>query len=37
MGMVVNGTWFDDDPLPADRGGAFPAAGFELSRSGEPQ
>ncbi len=24
MGMLVNGTWLDDDPLPADRGGAFP-------------
>ncbi|MGA8400210.1 MAG: leucine zipper domain-containing protein, partial [Stellaceae bacterium] len=23
MGMLVSGTWFDDDPLPADRGGAF--------------
>jgi putative glutathione S-transferase len=23
MGILVNGTWFDDDPLPADRGGAF--------------
>jgi len=23
MGMLVNGTWFDDDPLPRDRGGAF--------------
>ena len=23
MGMLVNGRWFDDDPLPADRGGAF--------------
>jgi Glutathione S-transferase, N-terminal domain len=23
MGMLVDGTWFDDDPLPADRGGAF--------------
>jgi putative glutathione S-transferase len=23
MGMLVNGTWFDDDPLPADGGGAF--------------
>ena len=21
--MLVNGTWFDDDCLPADRGGAF--------------
>jgi putative glutathione S-transferase len=21
--MLVNGTWFDGDPLPADRGGAF--------------
>src|SRR5712692_4546487 len=23
MGMLVNGTWFDDDPLPADGGGRF--------------
>jgi len=23
MGMLMNGTWFDDDPLPADRGGSF--------------
>src|SRR6476659_4723853 len=23
MGMLVNGTWFDDDPLPRDSGGAF--------------
>jgi putative glutathione S-transferase len=23
MGMLVNGTWLEDDPLPADRGGAF--------------
>jgi putative glutathione S-transferase len=23
MGMLVNGTWFDDDPLPADAGGRF--------------
>ncbi len=23
MGMLVNGVWHDDDPLPADRGGAF--------------
>jgi putative glutathione S-transferase len=23
MGMLVNGAWLDDDPLPADRGGAF--------------
>jgi glutathionyl-hydroquinone reductase len=23
MGMLVNGTWFDDDPLPADQGGTF--------------
>ena len=23
MGMLVNGTWFDDDPLPRDPGGAF--------------
>ncbi|HVB16956.1 MAG TPA: glutathione S-transferase family protein [Stellaceae bacterium] len=23
MGMLVNGTWFDDDPLPRDGGGAF--------------
>ena len=23
MGMLVDGIWFDDDPLPADRGGAF--------------
>ena len=23
MGMLVDGVWHDDDPLPADRGGAF--------------
>ncbi len=23
MGMLVNGTWFDDDPLPADGAGRF--------------
>lgn len=23
MGMVVNGVWHDDDPLPADQGGSF--------------
>jgi putative glutathione S-transferase len=23
MGMLVDGTWFDDDPLPADGGGRF--------------
>jgi glutathionyl-hydroquinone reductase len=23
MGMLVEGTWFDDDPLPRDSGGAF--------------
>lgn len=23
MGMLMNGTWFDDDPLPRDQGGAF--------------
>ncbi|HLY47418.1 MAG TPA: glutathione S-transferase C-terminal domain-containing protein [Stellaceae bacterium] len=23
MGMLVRGTWFDDDPLPRDQGGAF--------------
>jgi len=23
MGMLMNGTWFDDDPLPRDSGGAF--------------
>lgn len=23
MGRLVSGTWFDDDPLPADHGGAF--------------
>src|SRR5258708_2860734 len=23
MGMLVNGVWFDDDPLPADGAGAF--------------
>ena len=23
MGMLVNGTWFDDDPLPADTAGRF--------------
>ncbi len=38
MGMVVSGTWFDDDPLPADRGGAFlrPDSSFRdrVSRDG---
>ena len=38
MGMLVNGTWFDDDPLPADRGGAFlrPNSSFRdrVSRDG---
>jgi putative glutathione S-transferase len=38
MGMLVNGTWFDDDPLPADGGGAFlrPASSFRdaVSRDG---
>ena len=38
MGMLVNGTWFDDDPLPADRGGAFlrPDSSFRghVSRDG---
>ena len=38
MGMLLNGTWFDDDPLPADCGGAFlrPASSFRdrLSRDG---
>jgi putative glutathione S-transferase len=38
MGMLVNGTWFDDDPLPADQGGAFlrPASSFRdtVSRDG---
>lgn len=37
MGMLINGTWPDDDPLPADRRGAFPASRFELSRYGEPE
>ena len=23
MGMLVNGVWFDDDPLPADGAGRF--------------
>ena len=36
--MLVNGTWFDDDPLPADRGGAFlrPDSSFRaaVSRDG---
>jgi putative glutathione S-transferase len=38
MGMLVNGTWFDDDPLPADGGGAFlrPDSSFRdcVSRDG---
>jgi putative glutathione S-transferase len=38
MGMLVNGTWFDDDQLPADRGGAFlrPDSSFRdrVSRDG---
>jgi glutathionyl-hydroquinone reductase len=38
MGMLVNGTWFDDDPFPADRGGAFlrPDSSFRdtVSRDG---
>lgn len=38
MGMLVNGIWFDDDPLPADRGGAFlrPGSSFRdtVSRNG---
>jgi putative glutathione S-transferase len=38
MGMLVNGTWFDDDPIPADRGGAFlrPDSSFRdtVSRDG---
>ena len=35
MGMLVNGTWFDDDPLPADSGGAFvrPDSSFRHSVS----
>jgi putative glutathione S-transferase len=36
--MLVDGTWFDDDPLPADRGGAFlrPDSSFRdrVSRDG---
>lgn len=37
MGMLVNGTWFDDDPLPADQGGAFlrPDSSFRHSVSGD--
>ncbi len=38
MGMLVNGTWFDDDPLPSDHGGAFlrPDSSFRdhVSRDG---
>jgi glutathionyl-hydroquinone reductase len=38
MGMLVDGVWFDDDPLPADRGGAFerPDSSFRdrVSRDG---
>ena len=38
MGILVNGTWFDDDPLPADGGGAFlrPDSSFRdhVSRDG---
>ena len=33
--MLVNGVWFDDDPLPADGGGRFCAPGFDLSRPGD--
>ena len=35
MGMLVNGTWLDDDPLPADTGGAFlrPDSSFRHSVS----
>jgi len=40
MGMLVNGTWFDDDPLPADRG-AFvrPDSSFRdrVSRDGSSE
>ena len=38
MGMLVNGAWFDDDPLPSDHGGAFlrPDSSFRdrVSRDG---
>src|SRR5271165_595075 len=41
MGMLVNGSWFDDDPLPADRGGAFlrPDSSFRdrVSRDGSSE
>jgi glutathionyl-hydroquinone reductase len=41
MGMLVDGTWFDDDPLPADRGGAFlrPDSSFRdrVSRDNDPR
>src|ERR1700761_9841788 len=37
MGVLVNGTWFDEDPLPADRGGAFlrPDSSFRDRVSGD--
>jgi hypothetical protein len=33
MGRLVQGTWLDDDPLPADRGGAFmrPVSGLAIA------
>lgn len=38
MGMLMNGTWLDDDPLPRDQGGAFvrPDSSFRerVSRGG---
>jgi putative glutathione S-transferase len=41
MGMLVNGVWFDNDPLPADGDGAFlrPASSFRhsVSRDGSTQ
>jgi glutathionyl-hydroquinone reductase len=41
MGMLVNGTWFDDDPLPADHGGVFlrPDSSFRdrVSRDGSTE
>ena len=33
MGMLVDGTWFDDDP-PPDRTGRVRAAGFDAFATG---
>ena len=37
MGMLVNGTWLDDDPLPADGGGAFLRPDLSFRDRGEPR